>query len=169
MNNDGIETMNVAVSSDDDEMKGKYLTFWTDDQLFGVPIKDVVQIVGMQKITKIPEYPDYAKGVINLRGTIVPLIDVRLRMGKPGQEYNDRTCIIVTNVHSNYFGFIVDQVEEVTDISDDVVSPPPKLNGDTVNKYLTGIARMGDKLVLMVNTAKILGEEEFAALLESAQ
>ena len=169
MNNEGFEAVNVAVDGNNDEMKGKYLTFWTDDQLFGVPIKDVVQIVGMQKITQIPEYPDYAKGIINLRGTIVPLIDVRLRLGKPEKEYNDRTCIIVTSVHNSYFGFIVDEVEEVTDISDDMISPPPKLSGDTVNKYLTGIARMNDKLVLTIDTAKILGEEEFDALLQSAE
>lgn len=169
MNNEGFEAVNVAVDGNNDEMKGKYLTFWTDDQLFGVPIKDVVQIVGMQKITQIPEYPDYAKGIINLRGTIVPLIDVRLRLGKPEKEYNDRTCIIVTSVHNSYFGFIVDEVEEVTDISDDMISPPPKLSGDTVNKYLTGIAKMNDKLVLTIDTAKILGEEEFDALLQSAE
>ncbi|MCH4239119.1 MAG: chemotaxis protein CheW [Oscillospiraceae bacterium] len=169
MNNEGFEAVNVAVDGNNDEMKGKYLTFWTDDQLFGVPIKDVVQIVGMQKITQIPEYPDYAKGIINLRGTIVPLIDVRLRLGKPEKEYNDRTCIIVTSVNNSYFGFIVDEVEEVTDISDDMISPPPKLSGDTVNKYLTGIARMNDKLVLTIDTAKILGEEEFDALLQSAE
>jgi purine-binding chemotaxis protein CheW len=169
MNNEGFEAVNVAVDGNNDEMKGKYLTFWTDDQLFGVPIKDVVQIVGMQKITQIPEYPDYAKGIINLRGTIVPLIDVRLRLGKPEKEYNDRTCIIVTSVNNSYFGFILDEVEEVTDISDDMISPPPKLSGDTVNKYLTGIARMNDKLVLTIDTAKILGEEEFDALLQSAE
>ncbi|MBE6721998.1 MAG: purine-binding chemotaxis protein CheW [Ruminococcaceae bacterium] len=169
MENDSFETVNIAVQADNDEMKGKYLTFWTDSQLFGVPIKDVVQIVGMQEITEIPEYPYYAKGIINLRGAIVPLIDVRLRLGKPEQEYNDRTCIIVCNVHDIYFGFIVDEVEEVTDIADDQISPPPKLNSDTVNQYLTGVAHMGEKLVLTINTAKILGEDEFEALVQTAQ
>lgn len=165
--NSTLETMNVAVH-DNDEMKGKYLTFWTDGQLFGVPIKDVVQIVGMQKITEIPEYPFYAKGIINLRGTIVPLIDMRLRLSKPEQEYNDRTCIIVTNIHDKYFGFIVDSVEEVTDISDDLITPPPKISGDSVNKYLTGVAKLEDKLVLTIDTAKVLGEDEFEALLQTA-
>lgn len=165
----------IATQMESDEMKGKYLTFWTEKQLFGVPIANVVQIVGMQEITQVPEYPSYAKGIINLRGTIIPLIDIRLRFGKPEAEYDDRTCIIVTNIHESSFGFIVDEVDEVTNIDDDMISPPPKLSDDTVNTYLTGIARLknagdeAEKIVLTIDTAKILGENEFAALSSAAQ
>ena len=169
MRDDSLEVISNAVVADNDEMKGKYLTFWTEDQLFGMPIKDVVQIVGMQKITTVPEYPYYAKGIINLRGSIVPLIDMRLRLSKPEKEYDDRTCIIVTSVNNKNFGLIVDQVEEVTDISDDVITAPPAVSGSAVSQYLTGVARMADKLVLTIDTAKILGEEEFDALMQPAQ
>ena len=163
-----------GVQTDSSEMEGKYLTFWTDGQLFGVPIADVVQIVGMQEITAIPEYPAYAKGIINLRGSIIPVIDVRLRLGKLEAEYNDRTCIIVTSVHDSYFGFIVDEVNEVTSIEDEQIAPPPKMSGDVTNRYLTGVARLEtadgkEKIVLAIDTAKILGEDEFNSLAQAAR
>lgn len=161
-----IESMdNVDYS----ETEGKYLTFFTDSQLFGVPIRDVVQIVGIQKITEVPDYPYYAKGIINLRGQIIPLIDVRLRLGKLEAEYTDRTCVIVTSIRDSFFGFIVDEVDEVTDIDDESISPPPELSGDSSSHYLTGIARLHDKIALLIDTAKILGENEFEMLSQVAQ
>lgn len=146
------------------EMYGKYLTFWTDEQLFGVPIADVVQIVGIQEITVIPEFPEYAKGVINMRGNIIPLIDVRLRFHKPEAAYNERTCIIVTNIDDNSIGFIVDAVDAVTDIRDDCISPPPKLAGDSTNSYLTGVAKVDSRVVLLLDIGKILSEDAVMAL-----
>lgn len=146
------------------EMYGKYLTFWTENQLFGVPIADVVQIVGLQEITKIPEFPEYAKGIINLRGNIIPLIDVRLRFHKEEAPYNERTCIIVTNINDNSIGFIVDAVDAVTDIGDECISQPPKLAADTTNTYLTGVAKLENKVVLLLDTGKILNEDTVMAL-----
>jgi len=147
------------------EMEGKYLTFWTDQQLFGVPIADVVQIVGIQQITAIPDFPEYAKGIINLRGAIIPVIDVRLRFRKPETEYNERTCIIVTSIHDNAVGLIVDAVDEVTDIGDEAISVPPKMNNkDCSNSYLTGIGKLDQKIVLLLDTSKILSENEFELL-----
>lgn len=172
MNDDNMTGLNGNTQADVDEMKGKYLTFWTDSQLFGVPIADVVQIVGMQRITIIPEYPYYAKGIINLRGSIIPVIDVRLRLNKPESEYTDHTCIIVTSVNNALFGFIVDEVDEVTpSIADEQISIPPRM-GDSVNQYLTGIARLQgndskEEIVLLIDTAKILGEDEFQALMQA--
>lgn len=150
------------------DTKGKYLTFLTDGQLFGVPISDVVQIVGMQRITEIPDYPPYAKGVINLRGAIIPVIDVRLRLGKQQAEYSDRTCVIVSGIQDRFFGFIVDGVDEVTDVQEDRVSQPPAIGGDETSRYLTGVARLGsersEKIVLLIDTAKILGDNELELL-----
>lgn len=142
------------------EMDGKYLTFFTESQLFGVPIADVVQIVGMQEITKIPEFPNYAKGIINLRGSIIPVIDVRLRFNKEEKEYDERTCIIVTQIHDLAIGFIVDAVDAVTDIDDNNISPPPKVSGnDITNAYLIGIAKHEGKVVLLMDTEKILSND----------
>ena len=95
---DKINNLDIE-NLDDDTLRNKYLTFFIEEQLFGVPIADVVQIVGMQDITKVPEFPSYAKGVINLRGIIIPIIDVRLRLKKEEITYNERTCIIVTNIN----------------------------------------------------------------------
>lgn len=156
------------------DMEGKFLTFWIHGQLFGISISDVVQIVGMQKITEVPDYPHYAKGIINLRGSIIPLIDIRLRLGKPEREYDDRTCIIVANIGDRYFGFIVDEVEEVSDIADDQISPPPQLEREPANPYLIGIARLeagakGENIVLCLDVAKILGESELEALFSTTK
>jgi purine-binding chemotaxis protein CheW len=151
----------VGDEADTDEMKGKYLTFWTDNQLFGVPISDVVQIIGIQEITPVPDSPLYAKGVINLRGSIIPVIDVRLRFKKAEEKYNERTCIIVTKIDESYIGFIVDSVDEVTTISDEDISSPPKVSNDHTNAYLTGIGKVENKVVLLLDTSKILNESEF--------
>ena len=151
------------------DTEGKYLTFFTDGQLFGVPISEVVQIVGMQEITAIPEYPAYAKGIINLRGSIIPVIDIRLRLGKNEAEYNDRTCVIVINVCSAYFGFIVDEVDEVTDIESSLIAPPPRVSGESMNQYLTGVAQLGEKIVLLIDATRILGRDEFDALASAAR
>lgn len=150
------------------DTEGQYLTFFSDQQLFGIPIADVVQIVGMQKITEIPEYPAYAKGIINLRSLVIPVIDIRIRLGRPEMGYNDRTCIIVANIQESYFGFIVDEVDEVTHIDPSAISQPPKVSEDTVNRYLTGIAKLEEKIVLLIDPAKILRDEEYAALSQPA-
>lgn len=142
------------------EMEGKYLTFWTDKQLFGIPIVNVVQIVGMQEITEIPEFPRYVKGIINMRGTIIPVIDIRLRFHKDERDYDERTCIIVTNIDGKAVGFAVDAVDEVTEILDDMISPPLNISKDIGNTYLSGVARHEDKVVLILDSTKILSENE---------
>lgn len=145
---------------DEDTLKDKYLTFYTDKQLFGISIADVVQIVGMQDITAVPEFPSYAKGVINLRGTIIPIIDVRLRLKKEEIAYNERTCIIVTNINGAYIGFIVDSVNEVINIYKDNISNPPQMGNDYINTYITGIAKLNNNIVLLIDLKKILNEKE---------
>lgn len=145
---------------DEDTLKDKYLTFYTDNQLYGIPISDVVQIVGMQEITQVPEFPSYAKGIINLRGTIIPIIDVRLRLRKEEIGYNERTCIIVTNIKGSHLGFIVDSVNEVTNIYNENISNPPQMGSDYVNTYITGIAKLNEKIILIIDLKKILNDKE---------
>ncbi len=151
------------------QMESKWLTFWMDKQLFGVSIANVEQIVSMQPITEVPEYPSYSKGVINMRGSIIPLIDLRLRLGKPEMEYNYHTCIIINRVNQELLGFIVDEVEAVMNIPEESVSPPPKMGDDSVNRYLTGIARVtGDDgmetLILCLDAAKVLAPDQLQVL-----
>lgn len=149
------------------EMEGKYLSFWTDRQLFAVPIADVVQIVGMQEITELPETPYYVKGIMNLRGSIIPIIDVRLRLGKPEKEYDERTCIIVTSIYDTAMGFIVDAVDEVSSIDPDQISPPPQMSADQASSFLTGVAKRAEHVVLLISALKLLGKEEATKLSES--
>ncbi len=156
------------VSGSEEEEK-KYLTFWTDKELFGIPISDVVQIISMQQITPLPDFPDYAKGVINLRGNIIPVIDMRIRLKKPEAEYNDSTCIIVTSIGDAFIGFIVDTVDEVVDIGSDCISPTPKVSKEVTNRYLTGIGRINDKVVLLLDLSKILSKEEFMEVAQTAE
>lgn len=148
----------------EDGMKDKFLTFWIEKQFFAIPISDVVQIVQMQPITEIPEFPVYAKGIINLRESIIPVIDVRLRLEKDEISYTDHTCIIVTNIEQKLMGLIVDGVNEVTNIAEDEIAPPPNMSVDYVNTYLTGIARKNNKVILILDAKKILSHEQMEVL-----
>lgn len=153
-NNKNFVTENS--SSCNSEMDGKYLTFWTDNQLFGISISDVVQIVSIQKITPIPQFPNYVKGVINLRGDIIPVIDVRLRFDKPEIAYSESTCIIVININQRQYGLVVDAVDEVVKIDDKNITAPPTVADNTENDYLKGIAKLKEKVVLLLDVVTIL-------------
>ena len=148
----------------------KWLTFWLDGQLYGSSIIHVEQILSMMPITEVPEYPPYAKGVINIRGSIIPLIDLRLRIGKPEVEYTDQTCIIICRIDENQIGFIADSVDAVITIRPDMISAPPKMSEDDSPGYLRGIARLtsedGEKLVLCLDTTRVLLDNEVDFLIQ---
>lgn len=146
------------------EMQGKYLTFWTDEQLFAIPIVNVVQIIQMQDITPIPEFPHYAKGIINLRGTVIPTIDLRLRLGKMEMGYTAHTCIIVMSIHDQLAGLIVDQVNEVLPIEDDQISPPPALGSSLSSRFLKGIGKTESGITLLLSVDRLIDENIYAAL-----
>ena len=128
---------------EDDAQRGKFMTFRTGKEYFGINISYVNEIIMMQPITAIPEAEDYIKGLINLRGKIIPVIDVRTRFKMEPQEYTDRTCIIVINVKTTVIGLIVEQIAEVDTISEDDIVPPPSLGHKEHehNKYVYGLAR----------------------------
>ena len=152
------------------ETLNKWLTFRLDGQLYGASIIHTEQILSMQPVTTVPEYPEYAKGVIDLRGTIVPLIDLRLRFGKNETAYTEHTCIITCRIDEDLIGFIVDEMDAVIEISPAQISPPPRVSADPAVRYLTGIARAGDengtkeKIVLCLDMTKILRREEITTL-----
>ncbi|NLD19679.1 MAG: purine-binding chemotaxis protein CheW [Clostridiales bacterium] len=145
------------------QMDGKYLTFFTAQQLFGIPLMDIVQIIEMQEITPIPGFPHYAKGMIEFQGSIIPLVDMRLRMGKVEADYNERTCIIVASIQKKNIGFIVDEVDEVISIAEDAIVSPPQMSGDGIN-YLRGIAKLKSQIALLIDTRKIIGRDELGIL-----
>lgn len=160
-----------------EEANHRYLTFFTDSQLFGLPITEIVQITQMQEIISLPDQSDYVKGIINLRGQIIPIIDVRLRFGKQETAFTERTCIIIAHVQGSDFGLIVDEVDEVANIPTEQISAPPKIGTDSnqVNAYLTGIAQLKTnesqkgRVALLLHAGKILGEAELASLSQGAE
>lgn len=145
--------------ADNIELQGKYLTFWTDEQLFAVPICHVEQIIQIQEITRIPEFPPYARGVINLRGMMIPVVDLRARLGKEEVEYNPHTCIIVLSQGEKLSGLIVDGVDEVAEIQDENISPAPELGRDGMVRFLKGIGKTAQNVVLLLAIEQVIGTE----------
>ncbi|MCM1226633.1 MAG: chemotaxis protein CheW [Clostridium sp.] len=146
------------------EISEKYLSFLIDNQYYAFHINDVNEIIKMQDITPVPEFPDYAKGIINLRGLLVPIIDVRLRFSKSEAEYDERTCIIVLNMQEIEVGFIVDTVDEVLDIDEKDISPVPKLSDAKTRKFISGVGKTPKKIIMLLDAQKMLNDEEIKSL-----
>lgn len=142
-----------------EEMEDRYLIFWLDKQLFGLTIQSVMQIVQMQEIIRIPQSPPYEKGVIHLRGSIVPVTDARLRLGKEEAPYTDRTCILVCSIMGKTAGLIVDEVEEVKRIGPQDIAPPPEMDSPA-GKYLLGVAKADVGLVLLLSAQRLWEYED---------
>lgn len=151
-------------SEDDSSEKGKYMTFKSGNEYYGLAIQYVNEIIQMQEITAIPETDDYIMGLINLRGKVVPVIDVRLRFKQPPQEYNDRTCIIVINVKSAVVGLIVEQIAEVVEIDENNILPPPKIGhaDKAQSKYVYGIGKVGNSVKLLLDPDKLLNDDDLS-------
>lgn len=133
-----------TVELEEDTLKDRYLTFSIEHETYGIELRYVTEIVGIQRITKIPELPEYVKGIINLRGKIVPVMDVRLRFKKEPKDYNDRTCVIVINIKDTSIGLIVDTVSEVITIPEQDIVEPPQINKGVNNKYIKKIGKAGN-------------------------
>ena len=144
---------------EDNSLDEKYLTFKLGDEEFGVNIGFVTEIIGIQAITFVPDLPIFVKGIINLRGQIIPVIDVRLRFQKPEVEYNERTCVIVLQIRDLPIGFIVDSVAEVDQIPDENIIPPPSIKRSYHQKYISGIGKVQDKIILVMDCEKLISED----------
>jgi purine-binding chemotaxis protein CheW len=152
------------VVKQEDTQSGKYLTFPLGNEVFGIEIKCITEIIGIQSITLVPEVPKYVKGIINLRGKIIPVIDVRLKFNKEEAEYNDRTCIIVIDIKDITIGLIVDCVSEVVDITEDNIVPPPSYKAGFQNKFIKGIGKVGKDIKLLLDCEKIVSDVESDSL-----
>lgn len=144
---------------EEDSLKNKYLTFALGSEVYGIEIRYVTEIIGVQSITPVPELPEYIKGIINLRGKIIPVMDVRLRFRKPFREYNDRTCIIVVDIKEISIGLIVDAVAEVMTIEESNIVSPPDLN-QLSRRYIQGIGKSGDEVKILLNCDEMLNHQE---------
>lgn len=145
---------------EEDTQKGKYLIFSIDNESYGIEIQYVVEIIGIQTITEVSGLPDYVKGIINLRGRIIPVMDVRLRFRKKAKEYNDRTCIIVVEIMGMSVGLIVDGVSEVVTINESDISELPQINNRNQNRYVKNIGKIGNEVRLLLDCEKLLTDED---------
>ncbi len=147
------------IGFEEDTQKGKYLTFSLDTEYYGIEIKHVTEIIGVQSITEVPEMPEYIRGIINLRGKIIPVMDVRLRFKKPFRAYNDRTCVIVVEIRQMSIGLIVDRVSEVLSIPEKEIVAPPEIK-QVNHTYITGIGKVGGDVKLILDCDKLLNHED---------
>ena len=141
---------------------GMYMTFKSGEEYFGLKIQYVSEIVQLQAITEVPGTEDYIRGLINLRGKVIPVIDVSRRFLQPPFEYNDRTCIIVINVKDMQVGLIVETIAEVVDICEDGILPPPPvgINEQRQNLYIYGVGKVGDSVKLLLDPDKLLNDKD---------
>lgn len=148
--------MSLDPTEDFDETAGgKFLTFLIDGESYGLDIRHVTEIIGMHAITRVPDVPDYVRGIINLRGKVIPVMDVRARFGMNARDYDARTCIIVIHVRDTDIGLVVDTVSEVIDIAEVDIEPPPSI-GPNSGGFMSGVGKVGDHVKLLLDAHKLL-------------
>ncbi|MGV1099900.1 chemotaxis protein CheW [Thiovibrio sp. JS02] len=144
------------------ELAGKYLTFSLGKEDYGVGILSVREIIGVMEITAVPHTPTYIKGVINLRGRVIPVLDLRLKFGMSPQEYNERTCIIVVEVQGQtapvQVGMVVDSVSEVLNVAAGEIEPPPSLGTSAETENILGMAKIKGEVKILLDVDKVVGE-----------
>lgn len=154
---------------EEDTQKGKYLTFILGSESYGIGIEYVTEIIGILPITEVPELPIFIRGIVNLRGRIVPVMDIRLRFKKKFIDYDERTCIIVVDINDCSVGLIVDSVSEVTNISENDIVDQPMLSSGTSNQYIKSIGKVGTDVKLLLDCEKLLTHHELEILTDINQ
>ena len=156
-------TMNAAATHSD-ARAGKYLTFQLSNEEFGIRVLKVREIMGLQEITAVPQTPAHIKGVINLRGKVVPVIDLRLKFGLAAAEYTQRTCIIVTEVQgesgSVLMGIVVDGVSDVLNLAGSEIEDTPDFGGEYAGGYLLGMAKVKGKVKILLDIERVLSTQD---------
>lgn len=157
----------------DDQKEGKHLTFNLDENGYGIPILKVSEIIGLIDITPIPKTPKFLKGIINLRGKIIPVMDLRLKFEMPERDYDQNTCIIIINIEvknvMKNIGVIVDIVSEVCNIPASEIEDSPSYGSETENNFLSGVGKIKDKVVMLLDIEKVIFEEELINILKNVE
>ena len=157
-------TMNEPAAAASDARAGKYLTFQLSREEFGIRVLKVREIMGLQEITAVPQTPAHIKGVINLRGKVVPVIDLRLKFGLPAAEYNQRTCIIVTQLQGEsaqvLMGIVVDGVSEVINLAGGEIEDTPDFGEELGGGYLLGMAKVKGKVKILLDIDRVLSSQD---------
>ena len=161
------EKISQAVNAMVDK-EGKYLTFSLAGEEYGIGILKIREIIGMMPITSVPQTPSFVKGVINLRGKVIPVLDLRLRFGMPEIEYSERTCIIVVEITGQagkiQIGSVVDSVSEVLNIKGEDIENTPTFGAKLDTEYILGMAKMEGGVKILLDIDKVLSDGEIAAL-----
>jgi len=144
----------------EDTMKDRYFTFKIGDEEYGIEIMYVIEVIGIQKITEVPDMPIFVKGVINLRGQVIPVMNVRSRFGMEEHEYDERTCIVVVTIKDSAIGLVVDMVSDVIDIPEANVDPPPKISRKPGNRFIKGLGKIDNQVKILLDVQKLLYDEE---------
>jgi len=150
------------------DKEGKYLTFSLAKEDYGIGILKIKEIIGMMPITKVPRCPEFVKGVINLRGKVIPVLDLRMRFGVDAAEYTERTCIVVVEVDSGskniMVGLIVDSVSEVLNIKSDDIEETPSFGAKVKTDYILGMAKISGGVKILINIDRALNVGDIAGL-----
>ena len=166
------ETMDQAIKATTIKI-GKYLTFTLDEEEYGIGILKVKEIIGMMPITSVPRTPDFVKGVVNLRGKVIPVMDLRLKFDMGAISYNERTCIIVVEIDSEeetvLIGIVVDAVSEVLNIQENEIEETPAFGTKLDTDYILGMAKTEGGVKILLNIDKVLSTEEITDLEKAAQ
>jgi len=151
---------------------GKYLTFSMADEEYGIGIRHIKEIIGMMSITTVPQTPEFVKGVINLRGKVIPVIDLRLRFGMDSIDYTERTCIIVVEIQGQsgtvMIGIVVDSVSEVLNINGEDIEEAPTFGTSLNIDYILGMAKMEGGVKILLDINRVLSTDEIATLSKAA-
>lgn len=142
----------------------RYLTFFLGDEQYGIGIDRIKEIIAMMKVTNVPKTPEYMRGVINLRGSIIPVVDTRLRFGMEDREADMHTAIIIVEVDKVNIGFIVDRVEEVATIDSANLSEPPKFGNQIDTDFICSMAQMGENVIMILDVLKLFEADELLSL-----
>ena len=143
---------------------GKYLTFCLGKEQYGLEILKVREIIGLMSITAVPRTPDYVKGVINLRGKVIPIVCLRRKFEMDQVEDTDQTCVIVVDVHGTEMGIIVDQVSEVLDIAEEEIEDAPSFGASVNTDFILGMGKAGNRVTILLNICRVLSSQEVSAL-----
>ncbi|MFB6357062.1 MAG: chemotaxis protein CheW [bacterium] len=155
-----VQGQNSDDRSFDMELAGKYLTFNLKEEKYGISIRPIDDIIEFQEYTEVPQTSDYLQGVINLRGSVVPVIDLRKKFGMEEEEYDRKTCIIVVTIEDMQTGIIVDFVNEVLELSDGEIDPAPSMGHQIRQEFIAGMGKRGDDVIILLDLDNILAEEE---------
>ena len=151
----------------------QYLTFKLEDEVFALDISQVREVLDFTSVTKVPQTPDYMLGVINLRGSVAPVVDMRLKFGMTGSEVTVNTCIIIVEIEldgeTTVLGALADSVEEVMELDPDQIEPPPRIGMRLKTKFIKGMGKRDDEFIIILDIDKVFSSDELAAAQEMTE